>query len=673
VIVQNQSASPVVVPGDPREDEEPFYRPIYRSGFRIGSKVERAIAFGNLPLKNGVFYYRHVDNPAVAEVTSTYENKRVLTIDFQNYTSNYPDKKNEKTKNDNGESYIVLNSTTNFFNDLKNTTKWKDIKGGRRYDPYYSTDPANAATSIAHLTAYVAAARGGARALPLGDETLCLWWWNLRSGTLRKSYQRLAELLGLPKGREIKIDDRGQLRGNKECFVQIDGKLYSYQNLGFRRFRTNGFYYQIIKIIDGPDSWFYVRVNTPAASVASVLTAGNTKKYSRPLTDDPKSILELFEFNYFRRITSETDVTTNEQVVTEGSKVIQLYSKNDKRKPDGSETVVIPWTDPNYDAVGANLPICFNIRENILQYFNDKKNRGKMINKGNPLFREVKPRRDAGTAMSEIFNKLMPPLPTAFPQISRAKIPATPFGNGSIKHSKAVKADWGAMKVASGNYLPINQEWCHLRGHGDGGDEYPGNFVSGSYHCNTEQLAIETGQRVVTQQGVENAYLLHTTAYMLRDATDYTSNVDAQRASEVITGNYLNDQPVYQQMRDNHLAQREAERDATNTQPMKKQKTDDTVKVDVPALQQGDVAPLVAYLRYKVMKTKPSGTSSAASGSKRAGADFVEISKYFDFIFEGQSEFLDRHQFAILSQAVHFALAGKTEFQNWYDQAKADL
>jgi hypothetical protein len=97
------------------------------------------------------------------------------------------------------------------------------------------------------------------------------------------------------------------------------------------------------------------------------------------------------------------------------------------------------------------------------------------------------------------------------------------------------------------------------------------------------------------------------------------------------------------------------------------------VKVDVPALQQGDVAPLVAYLRYKVMKTKPSGTSSAASGSKRAGADFVEISKYFDFIFEGQSEFLDKHQFAILSQAVHFALAGKTEFENWYDQGKADL
>ncbi|MBV8187542.1 MAG: hypothetical protein JO339_09905 [Alphaproteobacteria bacterium] len=39
------------------------------------------------------------------------------------------------------------------------------------------------------------------------------------------------------------------------------------------------------------------------------------------------------------------------------------------------------------------------------------------------------------------------------------------------------------------------QEWCHLLGHGDGGVEDYGNFISGSKHCNTEQLAIETGQR----------------------------------------------------------------------------------------------------------------------------------------------------------------------------------
>jgi len=43
--------------------------------------------------------------------------------------------------------------------------------------------------------------------------------------------------------------------------------------------------------------------------------------------------------------------------------------------------------------------------------------------------------------------------------------------------------------------LRTEQEWCHLVGHGDGGDEVFENFISGSKHCNTEQLAIETGQR----------------------------------------------------------------------------------------------------------------------------------------------------------------------------------
>lgn len=43
--------------------------------------------------------------------------------------------------------------------------------------------------------------------------------------------------------------------------------------------------------------------------------------------------------------------------------------------------------------------------------------------------------------------------------------------------------------------IRTDQEWCHLLGHGDGGEEYFENFISGSKHCNTEQLAIETGQR----------------------------------------------------------------------------------------------------------------------------------------------------------------------------------
>jgi hypothetical protein len=45
--------------------------------------------------------------------------------------------------------------------------------------------------------------------------------------------------------------------------------------------------------------------------------------------------------------------------------------------------------------------------------------------------------------------------------------------------------------------------------------------------------------------------------------------------------------------------------------------------------------------------------------------------KYFDHIFEGQSEFIDEHQFNILSKTVEFALAGMKAFQTWYEEQSA--
>ena len=671
VSVPDDSKSTVYVLGDPSENKRSFYRPVYRSGFRTYPGVEKAISFGNLPETKGVFYYRNLADPATAVI---FSGTRVITIDFQRYTIEYPDKKNEKTRNDKGLLYRSKGVTKPFFDDVKKLTKWKQIKGGRRYDPYYATNPGDVASYDVHLSVYVAAARGAARVLPLGDDSLCLWFWNLTNPGERKRLTQLGKLLGLPVNREIVAANLSQLQDAKPCNVVIGGQSFTFENLGLSQFRPNGFYYQIIKIVSPADPttpYFYARVNTPVASVASVLAANNTRLNSRPLTKDPRELLALFDFSYYRCITATIDPKTSARRVTEDSKVIQLYTPNDNRKPSGTETVVIHWPDTNYDAVGANLPICFNIAENIVQYFKDKRTRGKMINKGNPLFREAKPRKDAGTAMGATYTKLKPDIAKSVPQLSKKKVPATPFANAAMKESEAVKGDWGKLKIASGNYLPINQEWCHLRGHGDGGDEYPGNFVSGSYHCNTEQLAIETGQRLITQQGVENAYLLHTTAYMLRDATDYESSVATERKSQVLTGNYLQNQLVYQQMRENHLAQREAERDATNTQPLKKHKK--TTKVAVPILEHGDVAPLAAYIRYKVMKTKPSGTLTPGVKGKRKGADYLEISKYFDFIFEGQSEFIDKNQFTILSQAVYFALAGSDEFEDWYAQSVKEM
>jgi hypothetical protein len=52
--------------------------------------------------------------------------------------------------------------------------------------------------------------------------------------------------------------------------------------------------------------------------------------------------------------------------------------------------------------------------------------------------------------------------------------------------------------------------------------------------------------------------------------------------------------------------------------------------------------------------------------------------KCFEHLFEGQSEFMDIHQFNILSKTTEFVLAGKTAFKLWYtnqqeayDQASA--
>lgn len=71
-----------------------------------------------------------------------------------------------------------------------------------------------------------------------------------------------------------------------------------------------------------------------------------------------------------------------------------------------------------------------------------------------------------------------------------------------VPDNTAAFGDWDKRRT--------NQEWCHLFGHGDGGLEEWGNFVAGSKHCNTVQLAIETGQRKGKIDGLKakvSAYL----------------------------------------------------------------------------------------------------------------------------------------------------------------------
>jgi hypothetical protein len=149
-----------------------------------------------------------------------------------------------------------------------------------------------------------------------------------------------------------------------------------------------------------------------------------------------------------------------------------------------------------------------------------KKQKPNVLNHGNP-----DDRIDAGTVMGQYLLQFL-----AGDTYKVRKLPATNFAKvaiGEIDHkdlfsvsnskSKSITSEsWGnhrrnawvenekykqAVWKNENNdekyYLKVrtNQEWCHLYGHGDGGNETFENFVSGSNHCNTEQLAIETGQR----------------------------------------------------------------------------------------------------------------------------------------------------------------------------------
>lgn len=113
-------------------------------------------------------------------------------------------------------------------------------------------------------------------------------------------------------------------------------------------------------------------------------------------------------------------------------------------------------------------------------------------------------RDDAGTVMAK---KIRHILKNAYP-FAGDKLSANTYVRsmfGSVPDFKEVditfRESWkthSAGNSKTNERLPdqISQEWCHLHGHGDGGPEVYENFVAGSKHCNTEQLAIELGQRI---------------------------------------------------------------------------------------------------------------------------------------------------------------------------------
>jgi hypothetical protein len=129
------------------------------------------------------------------------------------------------------------------------------------------------------------------------------------------------------------------------------------------------------------------------------------------------------------------------------------------------------------------------------------------------LGRNDNKRIDAGTAMADALRGF--PIHQEMieksnensltPKVSNSKLPATAFVKYVLDYNNdtVAQAQWKMDNLMETDptkeSLRTDQEWCHLYGHGDGGSEDLSNFVAGSKHCNTEQLAIEVGQRRVTQ------------------------------------------------------------------------------------------------------------------------------------------------------------------------------
>lgn len=127
---------------------------------------------------------------------------------------------------------------------------------------------------------------------------------------------------------------------------------------------------------------------------------------------------------------------------------------------------------------------------------------------GEELKKADQERQDAGSVMAAALNQFQFYLDLVSKpdtKATNAKLPATAFAKYVVVNDDMAKMQWvNDTEVKDKNTINqgsvnTDQEWCHLFGHGDGGSEELGNFVSGSKHCNTEQLAIETGQRRISQ------------------------------------------------------------------------------------------------------------------------------------------------------------------------------
>jgi hypothetical protein len=503
-----------------------------------------------------------------------------------------------------GTHYALLTATgvskKNFIIAIKALSKWKNLNGQRNYDVIYETVLDKTITINSHLIWYLSSGELN-RTDELSDD-LCLWEWSASDG-FKAKYPKLPKILGLPLASEILASDYPidyyyqKATSDSACFM-------------FESIRSN----------------LYVLTNTPQPNLPSNIDHALSReaKGTNSIADKSKEILDIFNFNYHRKIDPVK------------GKVIKYLPASHKPN-SAAQGVELTQKGPDDEkAIGINPPISFRLLMNAGFFKNYTAADGisgvYLKNKGNPLYRAKGKRLQAGGVMSGLRNSItVTPKPG-----SNSSLSADELSIWELKKSKDVLARWQSLKQTDRGTLPTNQEWCHLLGHGDGGDERLGNFVSGSFHCNTEQLAMESkGRRGVTQTSPRGTFELRSTAYLFNDDQAF------------ISGNYLKNDAAYQKM--------------TIVQKKLKLKP-----IGFRTNGAGKVLPLASLIRYKMYQRVPS--EKMDDGATPSTTNI----KLFDHIFEGQSEFMDRHQFSILKHAAWFALAGMDAFKKWYkEQEKA--
>ncbi|NEQ65137.1 MAG: hypothetical protein F6K21_06490 [Symploca sp. SIO2D2] len=496
-----------------------------------------------------------------------------------------------------------------FYDIIKAVSKWTQLSGRRTYDVLYQT-VGGSPTPNTHLIWRLPAGGGLSRAESV-DESLVLWEWLRPSGS---SFLRLGEFLDLPPKRQIvRMPSLGKVINVGEVAYEIVQEVDRV---------INGITYHFLEIRSSPTaaSETYVLTNTPHPNLPEAIDSALDRGIeSTQIGVKSARILQVLNFSYYRKVHT-TDAAN--------PKVIKWIPKTGSpQRPVVGGGITIDETSEDDTVIGIDLPISFRLQQNIAKFKELTGVNGQMHpsikNKESNLYRSTGARKDAGTVMKEL-NKFLINPPT-----TKSTLPATVFGNWAVAKSQEVLNSWQRLKDTNRSLLPTNQEWCHIKGHGDSGDERLGNFVGGSFHCNTEQLAIESGQRITTQSLPKETFKLYSTAYLFKNEDGVMVEVEGSK-------NYLQSgDKAYQEIVEVH-------------NKLKKQNKRPPSK-DTGA---GTNIPFAAFFRYKV--------------ERKPDSDKYKREKVFEHIFEGQSEFMDVHQFSILSKTTEFVVAGMEAFQQWY-------